>query len=64
MMISKSNQKHVEEISHSLVSGTGPACASKDGGKTQKNLSLDSRSLSWNFNLRSSRNEAVVLILP
>jgi hypothetical protein len=37
-MISKSNQKHVERISHSLLSGTGPACVSKDIGKTQKNL--------------------------
>lgn len=64
MMISKPNQKHVEGISHSLLSGTGQVQASKDCGRTQKNLSLDRRSLGWNFNLRSSWSEAVVLILP
>jgi len=50
-MISKSNQKHMKGISHSLLSGTGPACVSKVCGKTQKNLSFESRSLGHSFNL-------------
>jgi len=35
-MISKSNQKHVGGIGHSLLSGNGPACASKDWKNTKK----------------------------